>query len=140
MFKGGLCLLLMLFLFSSCGSEQTRKPVNKPEKISLQSYVGQYVRIVGIVSNTKIPQIAGVDVDSFNPDLRGERAEVRGILESWEVTEQDLGGERTANRGVGVFYRIKNPNDSYTAHVYRVEDFNNISNDRARIERVAFDK
>lgn len=44
----------------------------------LNDAVGQLVTLQGEVVNSNIPTILGVDVESFDPDLRGQRATATG--------------------------------------------------------------
>lgn len=83
----------------------------------LDEHVGQLVTIRGVVRNSKIPTIIGVDVRSFDPDLRGQQAEATGILQRHEVTSEDLAEVNYANRGPGVFYRLKDEAWDYEATV-----------------------
>jgi hypothetical protein len=75
-----------------------------------------------MVSNTRIPSIAGVDVESDDPDLRGQKAEAIGVLVRWTVTQEEIDREialhgQFANRGPGVYYRLKAPEGVATAQV-----------------------
>lgn len=86
----------------------------------LARHVGETITIVGKVSNTKIPQILGVDVASDAPDLRGKRAQATGILERYEVTPaqiRELDRDRVAHRGPGVFYRLRDRERNTEAQV-----------------------
>lgn len=86
----------------------------------LEQNIGAIVKIVGVVTNTKIPQIMGVDIRSDDPDLRGEMAMAIGVLESWSVSESDIeemNAEHVAHRGPGVFYRLKEVASNYRAQV-----------------------
>ncbi|MFK7790338.1 MAG: hypothetical protein AB8C95_12705 [Phycisphaeraceae bacterium] len=98
------------------------KPALEPSVVltnptELDEHVGQLVTIRGIVRNVKIPTIIGVDVRSFDPDLRGQQAEATGILQRHEVTSEDLAEVNYANRGPGVFYRLKDQASDYEATV-----------------------
>jgi hypothetical protein len=86
-----------------------------------EQHVDQVVRVVGIVTNTTVPTIAGVDVALSDRDLRGQTAEAIGILRRWEVTAAQLNAARAAGRlddhrhwqrGAGVFYRLQEPDSS----------------------------
>ena len=123
MLKNVACLLLII-LCASCGGRCYKwlETESDPEGF-WESSVGSEIIIGGYVSNTKIPQIMGVDVRSEDPDLRGSLGQARGILERWEVTEEDVSGARTANRGAGVFYRIKEIGSNYTAQVSVLKPF-----------------
>lgn len=83
----------------------------------LDEYVGQLVTIRGEVADSKIPTIIGVDVRSFDPDLRGQLAEATGILQRHVVTPEDIAEANYANRGPGVFYRLKDQTSDYEAAV-----------------------
>jgi hypothetical protein len=88
--------------------------------ISLDGFVGKKVKLVGLVSNTKAPQILGVEVQSDSPDLRERMAEATGVLERYEVSAasvEDMRKRMIANRGAGTFYRLKDVNSGYAAQV-----------------------
>lgn len=78
------------------------------------THVGRLVTLRGVVANTKIPTLVGVDVASDAPDLRGKPAEATGILRRRVVTRAQL-EERLkkagmfAHRGPGTFYRLVRP-------------------------------
>ena len=55
----------------------------------LDKYVGQLVAIRGVVSNTKIATISGVDVCA-DDHLRGTDAYAVGILAKWVTTREHL--------------------------------------------------
>jgi hypothetical protein len=80
---------------------------------------GQTVTLRGVVTNTKIPTILGVDVQSNDPDLRGQLAEATGVLQRWVVTPESLAELQrngpVANRGTGTFYRLKALDSDYEA-------------------------
>ena len=73
--------------------------------------VGKRVELVGIVTQSKILQILGVDIPELE-NYRGRNMRVTGILRRSDVTqaqidtgEQRLGG-KFANRGTGTFYHL----------------------------------
>lgn len=93
---------------------------------NLSSYSGQQVILRGVVKNTRIAELLGVDVESEDPDLRGELAEAEGILEETVITEEDLQKKMDeigifANRGSGVFYRLVDEKTGQTVHVRPVK-------------------
>jgi hypothetical protein len=116
--------ILSLFLFTSCsvqeksGTDQKATIVKKAA--DLDKHVGKLITIKGEVTNTKIPQILGVDVASDSPDLRGKMATATGVLEKTVVLEKDV-DKYTANRGAGTFYRLKDPKTNYDAQVQEVK-------------------
>lgn len=111
--------IVAALLFSACASRNHRCPV-LTDASQLDAHVGEIVILRGIVTNTKIPTITGVDVTSDDPDLRGRPAETTGLLWRWVVTEEDLREEQadpgptSANRGPGVFYRLVDPHSNQT--------------------------
>jgi|GEM_PF-2849177 len=92
-------------------------PVVLTSRDQLDAHVGQLVTLRGEVSNTKIPEILGVDVQSNHPDLRGQYAEATGVLHRYVVTPDEIEAANFANRGAGVFYRLKDPDSAYEASV-----------------------
>ncbi len=94
------------------------------EQSDLDAYVGKLIILKGMIANSRIPTISGVDVNSDDPDLRGEIGEATGILEKWTVTEDELNQAikekgMFANRGPGTFYRLKEINSDSNAQVKR---------------------
>jgi len=86
------------------------KVVTKKEQ--RDRFVGSAVTLEGVVSNTKLPTILGVDVETGSPDLRGKRARASGVLRKSVVTAAHLkeGEARhgiVANRGPGTFYHLE---------------------------------
>ena len=94
------------------------EPVIVAHEEELDDYVGQLITIKGEVSNTKIPQILGVDVASDDPDLRGEFAVATGVLVKWIVTEDEVDNS-VANRGAGTFYRLTDKESNYEVQVQK---------------------
>jgi len=83
---------------------------------NLDNYVNTLVTIKGKISNTKIPQILGIDVDCNEYNPKGKIGIVTGVLIKTIVLEKDV--ERySQNRGAGVFYRLKEPGSDYDAKV-----------------------
>jgi hypothetical protein len=92
--------------------------------------VGKWVRLEGIVTNSKQPQIAGVDVEERTDPIpefiqrmairRGEMpAWAEGVLERTVVRPEDL-IPLSANRGAGTFYRLIDPATGRTAEAHPV--------------------
>lgn len=94
------------------------------DQSKLDLYIGKIITIRGMVTNTKIPTILGVDVRSDYPDLRDEVGEATGVLIKWTVTKDELDKaikekKEFANRGPGTFYRLKEMDSNSTAQVKR---------------------
>jgi hypothetical protein len=77
-------------------------PAQSAAVTDLEQRVGQRVVLEGIVTNTKCPQIQGVDVWGLE-DYRGQRVRVSGVLRKSVVTAADI-DPMVANRGAGTFY------------------------------------
>ncbi|MEO7797350.1 MAG: hypothetical protein ABIY47_06450 [Opitutaceae bacterium] len=109
-------------LFSGCASRYV-DPLSRPLVDDLSDVVrfeGKDVRLVGVVSNTKIAQILGVDVTSDHPDLRGMQAEAYGILQRRVVSKEearDLDTKVVAHRGAGIFWILYDPKTRAPAQV-----------------------
>jgi hypothetical protein len=105
-----LVLAVMFSLAGFCFAGEAVKAVPViTEHKEVVKHIGEKVTIVGEVTNTKVPQILGVDVSSNEPDLRGKRAQATGILERYEVTPaqaQEMDRIGIAHRGAGTFYRL----------------------------------
>ncbi|MEM6472056.1 MAG: hypothetical protein AAF802_21020 [Planctomycetota bacterium] len=75
----------------------------------LNEHIGQLIAVRGIVSNSKIATIIGVDVKPG--DLRGEDCYAVGILTKWTTTQEQLDElfEKhgpVATRGPGTTYKL----------------------------------
>lgn len=89
---------------------------------NLEQYVTQIITVRGLVTNTKIPTIIGVDVASDNPDLRGQYAEATGKLIKLIIREEEI-DKYSTNRGAGIFYRLQDLNHpEYDAPVRPVRE------------------
>ena len=82
----------------------------------LEQYVGQYITLKGVVTNTKIPQIHGVDVSCEDFDARGEMAVASGILLKTSVKPEDI-DIYSQNRGAGTYYRLTEKGTNFDAKV-----------------------
>jgi len=115
-----LLIIGIAFLTQGCGTTKEVTESNDAtivmDESELPNYIEKLITIKGEVSNTKIPQILGVDIVSDDPDLRGKKAMATGILESWTVKEEDI-DPYSANRGAGTFYRLKDPVSGKTVQV-----------------------
>ena len=132
------------FVLAGCGS--TRPPATAPPASASPSVpvlikdreddrgrddaVGKWVRLEGVVTNTKQPQIAGIDVDEPTEPipgsafrkvirLRDQRGWAEGVLERTIVRPEDV-DDTTANRGAGTFYRLVDPRTGHTAEAHPV--------------------
>jgi len=88
----------------------------------LGSAIGLLVTLRGVVSESKIPTLLGVDVTSDEPDLRGKPGEATGLLEMSTVTQEELDREQLRRgtlptRGPGSYYRLVDPNSGWTVQV-----------------------
>jgi hypothetical protein len=79
-------------------------PAQSAAATDLPQRVGQRIVLEGIVTNTKCPQIQGVDVWGLE-DYRGQRVRVSGVLRKSIVTAADI-DPMVANRGAGTFYSL----------------------------------
>ena len=80
----------------------------------LDSYVGKTITIKGIVKNSKVPTLLGIDIEKDNDNLDGKMVKATGILKKNIVTKAD---PYSANRGVGTFYRLIDPVTNNTVQV-----------------------
>jgi hypothetical protein len=88
----------------------------------LETALGLLVTLVGVVSESKVPTLLGVEVQSESPDLRGKPAMATGLLEKSVVTQEELDRLTLqrgafANRGPGTFYRLVDPSWGNTVQV-----------------------
>ena len=73
-----------------------------------RTYIGKRVQVVGVVTNTKCPQLAGIDVWSLDAH-RGKQVRARGILRETVITQETINNMnrvRMAHRGAGLFYHL----------------------------------
>ena len=119
-----LLLIGIIHLFTEGGIAQEAEKESSSMLITnssqLPNWIGELITIRGEVSNTKIPQIIGVDISSDSPDLRGKNAEATGVLEFWEVKASEV-DKYSANRGAGAFYRLTDPVSGETVQVKAVK-------------------
>lgn len=113
-----LFLISMLSFESFCQSKDTMAVATDTITTSanLDFYVGKLVTIKGQISNTKIPQICGIDI-SCDDNAQAEKMGIStGILTSTVVSEKDV-DPYSSNRGAGTFYRLIDPETGFTAKV-----------------------
>lgn len=112
--------LFILFMFAGyCNSQEVR--FNEKTEIiesseQLDKYVGKSITIKGVVTDTKIPTIMGIDIVSDDPNLRGKLGVATGILQKTVFTEDEI-DKYAANRGAGKFYKLKDPETNFAAQV-----------------------
>ena len=118
-------------------SATTRPPATQPLVVitdpnQRDAATGKWVRVEGAVSDTKMPQIAGVDIDEPSDpipgssarrvrDIRGQRAWAEGILVRHVVRPEDVNNS-FANRGAGTFFELRDPRTGKTAIAHPVSD------------------
>ena len=100
------------------------------DESDLEAAVGKWVRVEGVVSDTKQPQIAGIDIDlpetipgstsGRRIDLWRQPAWAEGVLKRTVVRPEQV-DNRTANRGAGVFFRLVDPATSHTVVAHPAE-------------------
>ena len=104
-----------LVMLALCGCQHPKSTEGGVRPSSASEYpnlVGQRVELVGVVTQTKCPQILGVDLWELE-EYRGRKMRVSGILRQSVVTqaqiedtERRMGGS-FANRGPGTFYHLE---------------------------------
>jgi len=113
--------LAIIFVAGLCSVAHTAEKIPViTESKEVSKHVGRKITIVGPVSNTKQPQLLGVDVSANETDLRGKQAEATGILERFEITPaqaKELDRMGVAHRGAGVFYRLRDEKRNTEAQV-----------------------
>ena len=105
-----LVALSMLFV-CAFASAQTPALFRITDASQRKEHVGQQVELIGIVSDTRCPQLLGVDLWELE-DYRGRRVRVVGVLRQFTVTQEQLDearrtGREVASRGAGTFYRLE---------------------------------
>jgi hypothetical protein len=99
------------------------KPIHIEAGAQLEPFVGRRVELEGTVSETRVPQIQGVDLWGLE-QLHGKRLLVSGVLQRTEVSSNGVGAIRARDsgsdgftapgyRGTGTFYRFQ-----YAAYGY----------------------
>jgi hypothetical protein len=96
-------------------SAGSANPVLITDPSQLEGAVGLPVILRGVVSNSKLPTLVGVDIESSHPDLRGREATASGWLRKTVVTQEELDRELKekgifAYRGPGTFYQLVDAN------------------------------
>ena len=113
--------LWLLVVVIPCGCQSPQNPpaapnVESPSVAQLTDsadyprHVGKRVEVVGEVTNTKCPQVCGIDVWALDAH-RGRRVKLRGTLRETVVTQESIDemyrtGRAVANRGAGRFYSL----------------------------------
>lgn len=105
---------LAFVLAAGCGAPSATAPATPPVLTSadaIEANVGRLVTLEGVVTQTKIPTILGVEIDLDTPTMRGQRARARGLLKKTVVTPAEIAEEKArsgevATRGAGTFYRL----------------------------------
>jgi hypothetical protein len=110
--------ILRTLLFAAavlCGCQHSKPVANVVRPSSPSEYpslIGQRIELVGVVTETKCPQILGVDLWELE-SCRGQRMRVSGILRQTVVTQAQIeekerrAGGPFANRGPGTFYHLE---------------------------------
>jgi hypothetical protein len=101
---------------NSNNENQTIKTDTLTSKMNLDNYVNKLITIKGEISNTKIPQIIGIDVSCMESECRGEIGIATGILIKIVILEKDV-DPYSANRGAGTYYRLKELNTEFETEV-----------------------
>jgi hypothetical protein len=83
----------------------------------LAAHVGGVVTLHGVVENSKMPVLLGVDVASDAPDLRGHEAWATGRLEQFEEEDPMRDGVVSAGRAAGTRLRLVDPTTGRLAQV-----------------------
>jgi len=88
----------------------------------LETAVGLLVTLIGVVSQSRVPTLLDVEIESVTPDLRGKPGTATGMLERSVVTQEELDRQtlrrgQFPNRGPGTFYRLVDPNTGTTVQV-----------------------
>ena len=114
-------LFWLLVVVIPCGCQSPQNPATSPaaeqsavaqltDSADYPQHVGRRVEVVGVVTNTKCPQVCGID--AWNLDgQRGRRVKLRGTLRETVVTQESIDkmnrtGQIVANRGAGRFYSL----------------------------------
>jgi len=92
--------------------------ITKSNVKDLEKHVGETITINGIVENSKIPTLLGVDIEIENDNLFGKMVKATGVLEKTVITEVD---PYSTNRGTGTFYRLVDSSNNSTAKVQIAE-------------------
>jgi hypothetical protein len=104
-------LAMILLTLGGCWTEvELSNPVLITREEQRESAVGHPVTLQGVVSQTKIPTLVGVEIDAG--DLRGHPAVATGWLRKHVVTQEDLDrddkkrGGISAHSGPGTYYYL----------------------------------
>lgn len=97
-------------------SEKVGKTIMLTSKADLEAYVGQKITIMGKISNTKSPQILGVDIDYNGDTSIPKTGKATGILVK-TIVPKDTSGIQKASRGAGTFYHLQSLDGDFIAKV-----------------------
>lgn len=89
--------------------------IDSPEQV--QQHVGEVVTLHGVVENSKLATLLGVDVESTSPDLRGKDAWATGRIERYQQEDPMKDGIVRAGRGAGAYLRLVDPKTGQLARV-----------------------
>jgi hypothetical protein len=105
---------LTLLALAGCWSEvELGNPVLITREEQREAAVGHAVTVQGVVSDSKVPTIVGVEVNAGSPSLRGMPAVATGWLRKRIVTKEDLDREDkkmggiSAHAGPGTYYSLE---------------------------------
>jgi hypothetical protein len=100
---------ILAMILCSCGRTGSIPDISNVQ--DLRPFVGQTVKLTGVVSRDKCPQIHGVDLWHL-AKYSGKSVTVTGKLKSYRVTDEDvkkMDEEVIAHRGAGLFFEIDSP-------------------------------
>jgi hypothetical protein len=94
-------LLWLLVAVAICGCHSPQNPAGAPpaespsvtrltDMVDYPRHVGKRVEVVGEVTDTKCPQVCGVDAWELDAH-RGRRMKLRGTLRETVVTQESIG-------------------------------------------------
>ncbi len=108
--------LICIFFAIGCNSvgEKSEKASVLTSIANLEAYVGQKITIMGKISNTKTPQILGIDIDYTGDTYTPKTGKATGILVK-TIVLKDTSGIQKASRGAGTFYRLQSLDGDFIA-------------------------
>jgi hypothetical protein len=103
-------LMLIIFCLTGCQVTNADRVTEKPS--NLEQLVGRQIVAEGIITMTKMPSVAGIQVERLW-QFAGRTVRVRGVLRTYTITQKNLddtekqAGGPVASMGPGTYYYLR---------------------------------
>ena len=105
-------LFVLLLVLTGCSPEESAGVIRLSSLTEREGLIGNRIELSGVVSETKCPQILGVDLWGLE-EYRGRAMKITGVLRQTVVAQSQFGGGDGStgapvdDRGPGTFYRLE---------------------------------